>query len=260
MAEEKQGIVIVPVDFSKEAVARAVLTNVAGSPLVTIPVALGGVGFVAIFALGAPIWLTAPLLLGVGVFGFNYFVRRDSIAVRYLQEFNAATRDQSKKMASYLMGEFTELGFDRGKQQIELLQKHLATIKKLLEEKFDKGDVSYEQFLGPAESLVAKTLNILKDAAAQLRANQTHDTNYDRSASKVGAGNGNVDRRKELYDEGTRYFEGLIEQVESAITGLAELTHDVARIGSDAGTHSDYIQRVREVASRAGLYVDEKRI
>lgn len=262
--EPEPGTALATIDFSKEAIAKAVLWNTSlGSPVVTSTTALGVVGFVAILTAGAPFWAAAPILLGLGWFGFNYFIpgRRDSIAANYLQQFNAMTRDQSKQMAVFLTGEFAELGFDRGKEQIALLQKNLATIKTLLGDKFDKGDVSYEQFLGPAETLVAKTMNVLKDAAAQLRANQTYDSAYERkTAGKQKSANGSADRRRQLYEDGTKHFDELMEKVESAITGLAELTHDVARIGSDAGSHDDFIQRVRDIASRAGLYVDEKRI
>ena len=256
---EKQSTALVPLDFSKEAVSKAVLRAAAENPLVTLPTAIGGAGLAASLLLGWPIWLAAPLLVGPALFIINYFGRRDVLAANFLQQLNAATRDQSKRMAGYLQGEFTELKFDRGTKQIEMLQKNLATIKTLRGEKFDKGDMSYESFLGPAEILVAQTLNVLKDAAAQLRANQTYDQTYDRKASKGKSGNGSVDRRRELYEEGTKHFDELIESAESAITGLAELAHDVAKIGS-GGDHAEYIKRVKDVASRAGLYVDEKRI
>ncbi len=257
--EAKVSTALVPIDFSQEAISKAVLRAAAENPLVTLPTAAGGAGLAAFLLLGWSIWLAAPLLVGPTLFAINYFGRRDILAANFLQQLNAATRDQSKRMAEYLKGEFTELNFMRGVQQIEQLQKNLAIIKGLLGEKFEKGDMSYEQFLGPAETLVAKTLNVLKDASAQLRANQTYDHDYDRKTSKGKSGNGSIDRRRELHAAGTKHFEELIEQAESAITGLAELAHDVARIGS-GGDHAEYIKRVQEISSRANLYVDEKRI
>ena len=109
--------------------------------------------------------------------------------------------------------------------------------------------------MGPAEVLYIQTLNLLKDAAIQLRANQTFDKNYDTNTE-----HGAATKRRELHEGGMQRSNALMESVESAITGLAELAHDVARIGSESHTHEDYIQRVREVASRANLYEDQKRI
>lgn len=263
MATDSDGPLPGAADFSKEAVSKAVLKEVAGSPFVVIPAALGVVGLAAFLASAAIPASVVYLLMGgggigAGMFLLNFFGRRDVLVAHYLQQLNASTRDQSKVLAASLQEEFTELRFPRGQEQIKLLQTHLATIKTLLGDKFDKGDTSYEQFLGPAEQLVAKTLNVLKDAAAQLRANQTFDQDYGRKTPK--GGNGSADRRKDLYDDGVKHFNELIEKVEAAITGLAELTHDVARIGSDAGSHDDFIQRVKDIASRAGLYVDEKKL
>lgn len=260
---EPTGTSLSTIDFSQGAVSKAVLKSVAISPVVILGGAVGVLGLTGLLA-GAALpsivlyLMTGGLAVGGGYFTFNFFGRRDFLVAHYLQQLNASTRDQSKALATYLTSEFAELGFNRGKEQILLLQKHIATIKKLLEEKFTKGDASYEQFLGPAEQLVAKTLNVLKDAAAQLRANQTFDEDYGRKTQK--GGNGSADRRKQLYEEGTRKFEELVDRVEISITGLAELTHDVARIGTDAGSHDQIVQRVKEIASRAELYVDEKKI
>ncbi len=265
MSQDSDGPLPGTPDFSKGAVSRAVLKEVVGSSPVIIPLALGAVGLAALLASTAisPVIIYAFLYggtgFGVGMFALNFFGRRGVLVARYLQQLNAATRDQSKAMATYLTSEFDELHFARGKEQILLLQKHIATIKKLLEEKFTKGDASYEQFLGPAEQLVAQTLNVLKDAAAQLRANQTFDDDYGRKAPAKG-GNGSADRRRQLHEDGTKTFDELVERVETSITGLAELTHDVARIGTDASSHDQIVERVKDIASRAKLYVDEKKI
>lgn len=265
MSQDSDGPLPGTPDFSKEAVSKAVLREVAGSSPVIIPLALGAVGLAAFLASTAIPSIAVYLLMGgggvgAGMFLLNFFGRRDVLVARYLQQLNAATRDQSKQMAAYLTGEFKELGYGHGTKLIGTLLNNLATIKKLLEGKFTKGDTSYEQFLGPAETLVAKTLNLLKDAADQLRANQAYDGDSDQKPSKGKTVNGDVSRRRELYEAGTKHFDELIERVETSITGLAELTHDVARIGTDAGGHDQIVQRVKDIASRAKLYVDEKKI
>ena len=251
---------LTPLDYSKEAITKAVRRISWENPVVTLTGAVGGIGTCAALVLNGS-WLFAlPLVVAAGVFSFNYFVRRDSIAASYLLNYSVASRKQAEILAAYLREEFAELGYERGAQQIEMLKRHLITIAHALEERFDVNDISYQQFLGPAEVLYMQTLNVLKDASIQLRANQTFDEGYDGKAGKDTGGN--VSRRKELYEGGVQRFNALIESVESAITGLAELTQDVARIGSgsEAHGHDDYIQRVREVASRANLYVDQKRI
>ena len=261
MSKSSQGLVdLTPLDFSKEAISKAVRKVAWENPIVTYTGAAGTIGVFSALMLSTSWLLALPLLVAAGAFSLNYFVRRDTIAASYLLNYSLASRKQAEILAAYLHKEFAELDYARGAQQIEMLQRHLATIAHALEERFDVNDISYQQFLGPAEVLYMQTLNVLKDASIQLRANQTFDQNYDRKAGKDEGGN--ITKRKELYEGGVQRFDALIESVESAITGLAELTQDVARIGSGskAHGHDDYIQRVREVASRANLYEDQKRI
>lgn len=249
-----------PLDYSKEALSKAVRRAAIENPLVMWSTSIGAIGSLSAFLLGTSWLFAVPLLLAAGVFSINYFIRRNAIAMSYMLDYSVASRKQAEILAAYLHDEFAELTYERGARQIEMLQRHLETIAHMLEERFDKNDISYQQFMGPAEVLYVKTLNVLKDAAIQLRANQTFDKDYDGKAKRGVIEEDNVTRRKELHEGGVRRFDELTDSIESAITGLAELTHDVARIGSGSNTHDDYIRRVREVASRANLYEDEKRI
>lgn len=251
-------------DFSREAMSKAVLKSVASSPLVTVPTAVGVVG-VAAFVAGAafpPLLVYLSIAGGLG-FGsawlaFNFFVRGDTLAVRYLQQLSLNSRVQAEKLANELREEFARLEHPHAIELIDLLQNHLETIGRLLEDKFDKNDVSYEQFFTPAQLLYEQTLNLLKDASTQLEANLTYDKSYERRTKGARPG---AARRQELYAEGTKRFETLIESAESSITGLAELAHDVAKIGGkNAQSHANYIKQVQDIASRAGLFVDQKRI
>lgn len=258
--KSKRSIDLMPLDYSKEALSRAVKKTAIENPLVTWSTAIGGVGVLSASVLGTS-WLFAiPLIVAAGAFSLNYFGRRDAIALSYMLSYSIASCEQAEILAVYLRGEFAELDYERGAHQIEMLQKHLETIAHMLGERFDVNDISYQQFMGPAEILYIQTLNLLKDAAIQLRANQTFDKDYDGKMKRGAAEDSNAAKRKELYEGGVQRFNALMASVESAITGLAELTHDVARIGSESHTHDDYIQRVREVASRANLYEDQKRI
>ncbi len=256
----------IAVDFSTAAIGRAVFSDTAQKPYVTFGAAFGVLGTATgfLFPPLAPLAFAvggAGLLVGVGGWIVNYFFRYDVHANDYLRRYSNLSQQRAEALAEELKGEFAELRFEQGIDQIDLLKKNLDAIAHVLEEKFDKDDTSYQQFFGPAEVLYMKSLNVLKDAAAQLRANQAYDPDYLKKVQKTNGKNQSLDRQRTLHDEGTTRFTTLIESVDTAITGLAELTHDVARISSATNeTHDAYIQRVREVASRASLYVDEKAI
>ena len=99
---EKQSSALVPFDFSKEAVSKAVLRGAVENPLVTLPSAAGAVGLVASVALGWPLWLAAPLLVGPAVFVFNYFGRYDESAHKYLEAIRYAQRQFVAEMPARL--------------------------------------------------------------------------------------------------------------------------------------------------------------
>src|SRR3989338_9099732 len=123
---EPTGTSLSTIDFSQEAVSKQVFKGVATSPLVVIPMAIGLVGLTAFLAGAALPPMLVYFLMGGGAvgggwFALNLFGRRDALVARYLQQLNAATRDQSKVLAASLEEEFGELHFVRGNEQIKLL-------------------------------------------------------------------------------------------------------------------------------------------
>lgn len=253
----------VEIDFSKEAIESAVLSRTLQEWYVKFPGCLGVVGGAAGFAFHTPELLAAGFLAvvaGVAAGIVRYFFCFDAQVADYLREYNDSAHERAEALADYLQQEFGELEYEHGVRLVVDLRRYLVTIREVLARRFEPKSASYQQFLGPAEVLFDKTLGVLKDAAIQLRANQVYDSSHPRQALP-GQKLGNANRQRQLFDEGTKRFGVLVASVDQSITGLAELTQDVARITSATkGSHDDYIQRVREIASRAKLYVDERSI
>lgn len=247
-------------DFSSRAIGKEVVKQAMCEPWFLGPAVLGAIGAFAVDQLAFSWWVVLPLPLALLALGFNLLVRRGSLVAQYLQNYNKMSRQRAEELAGYLQNEFDELTYPRGQEQIVELKEHLATIGHVLRDRFQEGGMSFQQFYTPAEALYIQTLNRLKDAAAQLRVNQTNDVSRSHPAS-TETGNGAEARRREIYQEGMQRFQGINESVEQAITGLTQLSADVAHIGTDTDKgYEAFVARVQDVASRAHLYADEKRI
>ena len=249
-------------EFSREAAESAAMIAALQRPLPLVLVVAGALGITAgALFLGVPAMLFGGGVLVSGLLGTGIsYLRRDALVIAFLEQYNAALHNRAEEMAEYLHGEFKEMGIERGMKQIERLKRHREALKEVLGEKFDPSDVSYAQFLGTAEELFVQTLNCLKDAATQRHANDAIDIKDLRKSIKERPDQ-SIARRIELYEKGEARFEALLNSVEIAITGLSELIQEVASIGDDgAQAHKNFIARVKELSSRAGLYMDERRI
>lgn len=123
-------------------------------PLNSYPTMLGAIG-------GAFYFLIEPIMIvgiagatlatiGIGSLIVNGFIRRDAFALEAMQKINAKLeRDRIKNMgilSSKLDSELT-------RQQLERIQDKFSTFRDVLNERFQKGTITYNRFLSTAQEI-----------------------------------------------------------------------------------------------------------
>lgn len=123
-------------------------------PLNSYPTMLGAIGG-AFYFLIEPIMVVgiagaALATIGIGSLIVNGFIRRDAFALEAMQKINARMeRDRIKDMgilSSKLDSELT-------RQQLERIQDKFSTFRDVLNERFQKGTITYNRFLSTAQEI-----------------------------------------------------------------------------------------------------------
>jgi hypothetical protein len=254
---------LVPVDFSKDAVSKAVFVKVASSSLVTVPVALGGVGVVAVLAISAPLWVAAPLLIGIGVFGINYFLRRDVETENYLKAIRNLQRKLIAEMPGRLQESLKVAGSQRGLKQLEELEKSFEDFQELLERKFSRRGMTLNRFLGTAEQVRAGALYKLQMVLDQMKAIESIPADLEKQIRTRGANDNQVrliHERASHREQALETIERLHTDVEESLTRLSEISVRIANVGIDedeGATFESYLGELQALASQASTFHKE---
>ena len=261
------------VDFSKPAVARAVLKTTASHPMSIYPTVLAVLG-----ALSAALFGPAELLiwgssgaLGLGLVSWliNYGMRRDSFASRYLERAHARLEEQTQARLETLKVELEELGLNQGVEQLAKFRDKLQNFKGLLERKLDPSELTYGRYLGIAEQVYLAAVDNLHEATLGLRAVSTVDLDYidkrlrelERITSpkeEVAGEIKSLRERRELHGEQSKKVADLMSRNESAMTELDRTSAAIASIKTTPGHASmDFETAMSELAlmaNRAAKY------
>ncbi|MBI4068537.1 hypothetical protein HY413_04010 [Candidatus Kaiserbacteria bacterium] len=230
------GRALVPVDFSKEAVSKAVLAYAAKNPLVTLSFGAGFVGLTGILAAGWPIYFLLPFIVGAGAFGVNYGMRYDANARTYLEHLRKLQRDYVEGLPHRVRQDLEAAGSKRGVQQLDELEQTYDDFKELLERKFTSDGLTLSRFLGTAEQVRAGALLKLQLVADQLKAIESIPADLEKQLKGQKAGSESarlIEERITHRTEALTVIEELHTAVEASLTRLSELSVRTARVGMD---------------------------
>jgi hypothetical protein len=254
---------LVAVDYSKEAVAKAVLRAAVENPLVTWPAALGVVGTTAVLAGLAPWWVALLLLVGPGIFGAKYFLRYDAEAESYLKAMRDLQRRVVAEMPARLRASLKEAGCDRGLQQLDELENSFADFQQLLQRKFSARGLTLGRFLGSAEQVRAGALYKLQMVLDQMKAVESIPADLEEKL-KLQAQNDQaahlIQERINHRREALRAIEQLHTDVEACLTRLSEISIRIANVGM--GEDEDvkfeaYLGELQALAAQASTFHKE---
>jgi len=190
MKKEKEAASAAIGDFSRQAVSKSVFHNTLQHPLTLYPFVVGVLGVAATLTLD----LSFPVLLGsLSALGgsamswiVNYFFRGEVFARRHIEERQRALESHRRQLLATMQVELMqcrsitgaeELSW-QGIEQLDHIQKRFTTLKEILSDKLDRGELIYSRYLGVAEQVYLSVLDNLKDLIPILKGAGAIDTGY----------------------------------------------------------------------------------
>jgi hypothetical protein len=177
-----------PVDFSPEAVNKAVLHKTLQRPTVLYPAAVGGLGALAAVLLGPALIFIGPALIGLGG-GFvwwllDYTLGKDKHSAEVLRQLRERLSGQRAAALRRLQGQLDDIGFAAGLAQLQHFQAKFDAFNALLGRKLDPNELTYARYLGMTEQVFLAGIDNLNRCADTLHALQTIDLEKIRRASR----------------------------------------------------------------------------
>jgi hypothetical protein len=260
---EKDGADLAPLDFSREAVARAVLKAAAENPLVTWPAAIGVIGTTAVLTGLAPWWVALLLLVGPGVLGAKYFLRYDAEAESYLKAMRDLQRQVVAELPARLGASLKEAGSERGLQQLDELEKSFADFQQLLQRKFSARGMTLGRFLGTAEQVRAGALYKLQMVLDQMKAVESIPDDLEAKLKRQGQNDESarlIQERINHRKEALEAIDHLHTDVEASLTRLSEISVRIANVGmgqDEEVKFESYLGELQALASQASVFHKE---
>lgn len=167
------------VDFSQEAIKKAVTSQVMQSPAFLYPSAFGVLSGMAllVFGVSLPLAGIAAAGLGIGAAGVVWQLgfRREKLARDYLNRMHETLNAQRHQLVGDLTNRMLQVQFTQGVRQLEQLQKKFQNFVGILNLTLDKEEITYGRYLGIAEQVYLSSRDNLERAVGALASVQTID-------------------------------------------------------------------------------------
>lgn len=154
------------VDFSKKAINKAVAKETIKKPYVVYPAGIAMVAGAAALVLGGSSALIAAAatgaFVGLGSWIFNMTLRKQAHIGDYLTRMNSILASQTQRSIGELRQELQRVDERQGFKQIELLQNKYSAFNDILENKFNKGEITFNRYHAMVEQVFLAVLDNLK--------------------------------------------------------------------------------------------------
>ena len=260
------------VDFSKKAVDKAVAKETSQKPYVVFPAAVGlAAGAAALlFGGGSVLMATAATgaFVGLGSWIFNMTLRKQVHVADYLYRMNRILASHTQRSIGELREELQRVDEQQGFKQIELLQNKYSAFNEILENKFNKGEITFNRYHAMVEQVFLAVLDNLKQITNIKQSINVIDENHinDRIQA-LKSGRMNSSREQELDALIGRYrllqkqrdmVQTKLAQNESAMTKMDEVMAAVSVINPTNSRASmdmeDAMKELEALAKRASSY------
>ncbi len=261
------------VNFSKQAVNKAVLKNTLQHPSVLYPATVGILGLAAATVLGASLPLLAVGIGGGSIAGVSwlthFFARKERFANDYVQklynEIEAKRLNHTKKLTEIL----TQVESEQGLDQFQRLKIKFDTFGELLKDKLDPNELTYSRYRGMAEQVYSGSLDNLYDIANILKGVKIIDHQRittriselesdsqmsDKQQRELDTLNERLNLRQGQLDKIEHFFsqnEEAMTQIDQTIAAIAEMRTESERASMDL---ESAMNRLNDLAERAKQY------
>lgn len=158
-----------PIDFSPQAVSRAVLRQSLQRPRVLYPVAIGALGGLAALLLGPTAIFVVPALLGLGIglggWALDFTLGKEKHSAEYLLRVRERISGQRSNSLARLQVSLHKLGFEVGLAQLEQLHRRFEAFQSLLERKLNPQELTFGRYLAMTEQVYLAGIDNLNRVA-----------------------------------------------------------------------------------------------
>lgn len=238
------------IDLTKmtpEAIKSNVLNATITNPMSIYPMC-GGMLLIAFWFIFDATWIftligAIAVCGGVGLFFYNYFGRFYYYQADYFARLRRDNEKIAKKKLRVVQQYLGERGWKQGAAQVDKLQAKMESFERVLDKKFETGEMAHARYHGIAEQVYMNALETLEQVVIELEAIDSIDPDYiegriEELEQKKGTASEILERdslieRYELRQSGLERAELLLAQNERAMTGLDVVASDIATAKTD---------------------------
>jgi hypothetical protein len=266
-----------PIDFSPQAVRKAVLKETLQRPIVLYPAAIGVLGGLAALLLGPTAIFVVPaaigLTLGLGSWAINNTVGQQKHSAEYLLRLRERISGQRSASLARLQNNLDALDYEVGLAQLDHLQRKFNAFQALLERKLNPAELTFGRYLAMTEQVFLAGLDNLNRVADTLQALGTIDVAM-HQARIYSLENDNIeskgqdletqtlrerlafhDRQRERIDHWLAQNEAAMSQMDQVMAAIADLD---TSSGHASMTMESAMQELKTLAERASRYSVER--
>jgi hypothetical protein len=262
-----------PIDFSPQAVRRAVLMNTLQRPRVLYPTAVGCLGGLAALLLGPAAVFVVPALLGLtvgaGSWAVDNTLNQQKNSAEYLLRLRERISGQRSASLARLQANLGTLGFQAGLEQLDQLQKKFDAFQDLLGRKLNPEELTYGRYLAMTEQVFLAGIDNLNRVADTLLALATidvaklqariHELETDNIESKgQDLEIQTLRERMVFHDQQRERIDQWLGENEAAITQMDRVMAAIADLDTSTGhasmTMETAMQELKGLAERASSY------
>lgn len=169
-------------NFSRKAINKTVLKDLAQSPGVVYPITVGILSLVGAAALLPVGWLFT--LGGVGIvsggayLSANYGFNREKHAQKIVNRLFQSMEEERKMRTTRINKALDEVGSAEGKSQFDRVSKKFNILNEMLSQKLIPGELTYSRYLAMAEQVYLGVLDNLQDLANTVKSINTIEVNH----------------------------------------------------------------------------------
>ncbi len=261
------------IDFSKKAISKAIMKNSIQHPLVLYPGAIGIIGGAAALLLGPTIIPIAAAAAGgivsIGALITNFALRKEQITNDYVQSLHQQLSQSREESLQELKGKLHHAKSNKGLDQLERLQEKFELLEKILSEKLNPGEISFNRYLGIAEQVFLSVVDNLTEVTTRTESIKAIDIEMINSKMLDMDRNKHIDehqklemesysKRRQIYNNQLQSIKSLLAHNESAMTVIDETTAALSGITTRKGMSTldleTAMQELSNLASRADDY------
>jgi hypothetical protein len=247
------------VDFSQKAITSMAKGQIFQHPATVWPIALSipaTLAAVLIFHLGLLGLIVFGTGVGAGIFswGINRFYRYDHFAGLCAKNLRAEMEKQGRESIKEMKEGFERCNFPSGVAQIDELESKFNNFRRILQKRFNEGELTYVRYLGIVEQTYFAVLDNLSDILILLEGVSTIN-----KKDLEGQGDKKTAREQlEIYAQELGKIEIILEANQKAFTEITRVTSAVAEVRTTKGKASMDMEtamlELQNLASRARNY------